>query len=97
MKIVILESARCDLAAGAAFYETQEKGLGEYFRESLISDIDSLETYAGIHESIFGFYRLLSKRFPYAIYYATDKEKVFVRAILDCRRDPDSLRHKLTT
>jgi len=41
MKIVILPSARDDLAGGAAFYENQGEGLGEYFRESLISDVDS--------------------------------------------------------
>ena len=96
MNIVILQSARNDLAAGVAFYDTQGEGLGEYFRESLISDVDSLERYAGIHESVFGYHRLLSRRFPYAIYYSTDKETVFVRAILDCRRDPEWLRRKLT-
>ena len=64
-------------------------------RESLISDIDSLEIYAGIHETVFGFYRLLAKRFPYAIYYSTDQNTIFVRAILDCRRAPKFLRHKL--
>lgn len=96
MKIVILPSARNDLAGGIAFYESQEEGLGEYFRESLISDIDSLEIYAGSHQRVFGFHRLLSKRFPYAIYYSTGKEAIFVRAILDCRRDPKVLRRRLT-
>ena len=96
MRIVILPSARDDLARGVAFYETQGEGLGEYFRESLISDVDSLKIYAGIHQRVFGFHRLLSKRFPYAIYYLNDKETVFVRAILDCRRDPKALSRKLT-
>lgn len=96
MKIVILPSARDDLAGGVAFYASQGKGLGEYFRESLISDVDSLEIYAGIHQRVFGFHRLLSKRFPYAIYYSIDREAVSVRAILDCRRDPKALRRKLT-
>jgi hypothetical protein len=95
MKIVILPSARDDLARGVAFYESQGEGLGEYFRESLISDIDSLERYTGIHQRVFGFYRLLSKRFPYAIYYLSDQDTVFVRAILDCRRDPKVLSRKL--
>jgi hypothetical protein len=95
MTIVILASARDDLATGAAFYESQAEGLGEYFRESLISEIDSLELYAGIHETVFGFYRLLAKRFPYAVYYSTDQKTIFVRAVLDCRRAPKFLRHKL--
>jgi hypothetical protein len=96
MKIVILPSARDDLARGVAFYESQGEGLGEYFRESLISDVDSLVEYAGIHQRVFGFHRLLSKHFPFAIYYSTDEDAIFVRAILDCRRDPKALRRKLT-
>lgn len=52
MKIVILPSARDDLAGGFRFYENQEKGLGDYFLESLFSDIDSLRLYAGIHRVV---------------------------------------------
>jgi len=54
MKIVILSSARDDLADGFAFYEEQQEGLGDYFEESLFSDIDSLRLYAGIHRKVFG-------------------------------------------
>lgn len=35
---------------------------------SIFSDIDSLQLYAGIHLKAFGYFRLLSKRFPYAVY-----------------------------
>ena len=95
MKIVILPSAREDLADGFAFYERRSPGLGNYFLESLFSDIDSLRLYAGIHQQVFGFYRLLSKRFPYAVYYAAEPETIFVRAILDCRRAPAWIRQRL--
>ncbi len=47
----------------------QQSGLGSYFQKSLFSDIDSLKLYAGIHEIHLGKYRLLSRIFPYAIYY----------------------------
>ena len=95
MKIAVLPSAMDDLAAGFAFYEKQEAGLGSYFLDSVFADVDSLKLYAGIHRRVFGFYRLLAKRFPYAIYYAMDAEQVFIRAILDCRRDPNWIRRKL--
>lgn len=95
MKIVILPSASDDLADGFDFYEKQGEGLGEYFLESLFSDIDSLILYAGIHRKFFGNYRLLSKRFPFAVYYTKDSETVFIKAVLDCRRDPKTLRRKL--
>jgi hypothetical protein len=48
MKIIILPAARDDLADGFDFYERQREGLGDYFLDSLASDIDSLQLYAGI-------------------------------------------------
>lgn len=90
-----MPSARKDLASGFAFYEGQERGLGGYFVESLFSDIDSLRLYAGIHPTVFNYYRFLSKRFPYAIYYSLEPGTVLVKAILDCRRDPVFIRSHL--
>jgi len=36
-----------------------------------------------------GYYRLLSKRFPFAIYYKIMSEIVYVYAVLDCRQNPE--------
>jgi hypothetical protein len=74
MRIEILSEAEDDLVAGAKFYERRRAGLGEYFLNSLYSDIDSLLLYAGIHRLVFGFYRALSKRFPFAIFYRFDRD-----------------------
>lgn len=49
MKIKFLDSAHHDLIEGYWFYEKQEEGLGNYFLDTLFSDIDSLQIYAGIH------------------------------------------------
>lgn len=95
MKISILPLAQDDLADGYRFYERQQDGFGGYFLESLFSDIDSLRLYAGIHRKVFGCHRLLSKRFPYAIYYSEEPGKVLIWAVLDCRRDPSWNRRKL--
>jgi len=45
----------CRLYAGRLFYEKQGEGLGEYFFDSIFSDIDSLALFAGIHEKHFGY------------------------------------------
>ena len=96
MKIRVLGSALGDLEAGARFYEHQSPGVGGYFQDCLISDIDSLVLYGGIHRKVFGFHRLLSKRFPYAIYYRIDGgNTAVVYRILDCRRDPRRIRRSL--
>jgi plasmid stabilization system protein ParE len=96
MKIHVLTSAINDLYDGRIFYERQGEGLGEYFFNSLFSDIDSLVLYAGIHMKYFGFYRMLSKRFPYTIYYKIEEEaEVIVYRVLDLRRDPKRIKHSL--
>jgi plasmid stabilization system protein ParE len=95
MKIQILDEAEQDLVDGFRFYETQDKGLGDYFLDSIFSDIDSLHLYAGIHARWFGYYRLLSKRFPFAIYYRVSRKIVQIHAVLDCRRNPDRIEERL--
>ncbi len=90
MTVSIQPSALADLRRGFRFYEKQEEGLGSYFLDTLYSDIDSLRLYAGIHPFHFGkFLRLLSKRFPFAVYYEMRGDNVLVRAVLDLRRNPD--------
>ena len=96
MKIRILESAKQDLREGFHFYESQETGIGSYFLESLFSDIESLRLFAGIHSVHFRrYHRLLSKRFPFAVYYRIEEDEARVYAILDCRRDPAWIRRRL--
>ena len=95
MRIKILSSAVEDLHLGRVFYEDQGEGLGEYFFDSLFSDIDSLVLYAGIHPKVFGYHRLLSKRFPYAVYYTIEDDLAVVWRVLDLRRDPDRTRRAL--
>ena len=96
MKLRLLTSAFNDLADGRDFYERQGEGLGGYFLDSLFSDIDSLVLYAGIHRKVFGFHRLLSRRFPYAVYYQIEtSDVVVVYRVLDLRQHPRKTRSAL--
>ena len=96
MKIKILASASPDLIEGYYFYDMQADGVGAYFLDSLYSYIDSLIISAGIHSLHFGKYqRLLSKRFPFAVYYRVDGQTALVYAVLDCRLRPAWIRKKL--
>lgn len=95
LSIQVLAEAQNDLESGRQFYENQTLGVGDYFWDSLISDIESLKIYAGIHAKTFGFYRMTSKRFPYSIYYDLMGNSVFVVAVLPEKRNPDFLYKKL--
>jgi hypothetical protein len=96
VRIDILDDARSDLIAGFRFYEAQARGLGTYFLEVLIADIDILSLHGGVHAKIFGYHRSLSKRFPFAIYYKVEGDAVRVRAVLDCRRKPSWIRRRIS-
>ena len=88
-KIQLAAEAVQDLADGMAFYETQQEGLGDYFLNCLAADIESLAVTAAIHRKVYrDYFRLLSRVFPYAVYYTGNKETVTVWAVLDCRRNP---------
>jgi hypothetical protein len=95
VKVEILDEAERDLIEGFRFYEAQAGGLGDYFLDSLSADIDSLRLYAGIHPLHSGQHRLLSKRFPFAVYYEVDGKVARVNAVLDCRRDPAWIQERL--
>jgi plasmid stabilization system protein ParE len=96
MRIKILSAAESDLEEGHRFYESQADGLGTYFLDTLYSDIDSLAYFAGMHRVVFGHHRLLSKRFPFAVYYRVADDEAIVFAVLDCRRNPSWIRKKLS-
>ena len=95
MEIRVLETAKEDLREGWKFYENNAVGLGEYFLDCIQADVRSPKIYAGIHEMAEGCHRMLVKRFPFAVYYLIDDDRVDVYAILDCRRDPDWIAKRL--
>lgn len=95
MAIRLLETAKEDLREGWRFYETNSAGLGDYFLDCLQADIRSLSIFAGIHEIVEGYFRMFAKRFPFAVYYLIDRGSVDIYAILDCRRDPETIVKRL--
>ncbi len=94
-KVVILEDALADLEAGRKFYDSQEKGVGDYFFDALLADLESLSFYGGIHSMHCGYYRMPAKRFPFSVYYVIREEVVIVIAVLDMRRNPAWSHEKL--
>jgi plasmid stabilization system protein ParE len=96
MRIRILRSALEDLATAREFYDSQSDGIGDYFFDSLFSEIDSLTLYAGIHPMRFGYHRMVVQRFPYCIYYRVSDEEATVFRVLDARRNPSWIRRSLS-
>jgi plasmid stabilization system protein ParE len=96
IQVRISEDALQDLNDGYLFYEAQEAGLGDYFAACLRADIEGLKIYAGAHRIVYqDYHRLLSRVFPYGIFYTVEKKCAVVWAVVDLRRDPLWIREKL--
>ena len=95
-KVLVLADAASDIERGIDFYDAIEDGVGLYFRDSIIADIRRLGVYFGEHWIHLGYFRALSSRFPYAIYYRDVEETRQVVAVLDLRRSPEWIRDQLT-
>lgn len=93
--VILIKEVANDLKDGKSFYDQREAGVGDYFWDSLIADIESLVIYAGIHNKRYGLHRMLAKRFPYALYYEIKGEIAYVVAVLPMRRDPLWIKRKL--
>ena len=83
MRVELRVEAREDVANAAAFDEDQREGLGDHFIDCLFTDMESLESQAGIHEVVYGLHRKLARRFPFAIYYRVTERVIDIVAILD--------------
>lgn len=94
-RVVVLEEAAEDIEAARDFYDSIEQGVGDYFLQRIVEDLERLESTSGIHGLHFGFHRMLSERFPFGIYYRETGTDTQVFAILDLRRDPTWLREEL--
>jgi hypothetical protein len=95
MIVNISSDAEADIAEGYWFHEKQADTLGDYFRDCILSDIDSLVFYGGIHEKAYGCHRMLAHTFPFVIYYKLMDNEVTVVAVLDARSDPSRTRDRL--
>jgi plasmid stabilization system protein ParE len=97
MKPVLLsEKAADDLWDAVDFYELQEPGAGDLLFAALVREMRRLERSHGHHRIRHGFHKLTTARFPHAIYYWEMADEVVVMAIVDERRDPETIRKELS-
>jgi plasmid stabilization system protein ParE len=89
----ITPDAQADILAAARFYETEREGLGLEF----LDEFD--RTCALIQENPMAFTlvgdpvrRVLLRRFPYGVFYEPGDDCDTVLAVVDLRRDPETIR-----
>jgi plasmid stabilization system protein ParE len=92
-QITVSEYAKNDLEKAYEFYEKQLRGLGKKMINTILTEIEMLEFYGCLHQIYYGYHRMISKKFPYAIYYNCNKKEksIIIVAILDLRRNPKAI------
>jgi plasmid stabilization system protein ParE len=83
-RLRISDDALQDLNDGFLFYEAQAAGLGDYFASSLRADIECLRVAGGTHRRVHrDYHRLVSRGFPYGVFYTDLEGIVTVWAVID--------------
>ena len=97
MTVHVRPSAQEDILKAARFYDEQEGGQGDRVTDFLEGKIMELGSTGGLHPFRQGFYRaVVDGVFPYyVIYYSLELDGVHVRAVIDHRRDPRTIRRRL--
>ncbi|MGB0562453.1 MAG: type II toxin-antitoxin system RelE/ParE family toxin [Spirulinaceae cyanobacterium] len=72
------------------YYESQETGLGEQFRQALWSALAILERYPEVGQEVRPRIRkMLIKRFPYKLIYTVNSDLIYVLAVAHGYREPN--------
>ena len=89
MSIVLRPEAEADLHEARDWYEAQRPGLGGDFIEEVDAVFQRLaaapQRFPKLHGDL---RRALVRRFPYAVYFLSNKTQITIVAVLHQRRDP---------
>ena len=88
-ELVLRPEAEADALEAYRWYNEQLPGLGEEFLSELDHALETVranpELFRKLHRE---FRRVLTRRFPYAVFYVIAGDRVVVFAILHTARDP---------
>lgn len=89
IKVYIRPEAELDLVDAAAWYESQQTGLGYQFLDEVSAMFLKIEEtpllYPNVHKNI---RRALIHRFPFGVYYQVEKSEIIVFAVMHGSRNP---------
>ena len=89
LPVVFRRQVGRDLAAGFGQYAKERESLGEQFLSAVSSVFDAIEQYPEMFARMDGeVRRALVSRFPYAVFYRVEANRVVVLAVLHTARDP---------
>jgi plasmid stabilization system protein ParE len=85
--VLIRPNAEADLREAQLWYESQRAGLGDELLQEISRAIAALRQNPERPVYYRGFRRLLTRRFPYKLFYRIEGKQVIVFRILHAKRD----------
>jgi plasmid stabilization system protein ParE len=86
-RVIIRPNAEADLSEARSWYESQRAGLGDELLDEVDRAVRLLETDPERRPFYYrDFRRLLTRRFPYKIFYRAEGDRVIVFRILHAKR-----------
>ena len=88
-EITVQPAAEAEITEAFRWYEDKSEGLGSEFMRALDAALSAIQrspnAYAVVHKQV---RRAVLRRFPYAIFYLYENEKIIVIACFHASRDP---------
>ena len=98
MKSAMHPEAREEFLAAIDYYNEAEPGLGMAFYTEVEAAIGLIENYPDLWTEIDNnIRRCLVRRFPFAILYSKEAERLFIYAIMHTKREPNYWRNRLNS
>lgn len=94
--LLYLPEVEEDAVAGYLWYQGKSPGLGEEFLRMFYACSSELLRNPMLYPKVYNeFKRRLLRRFPYAIYYVVEDDRIVVFGLFHCARDPRTIKTKL--
>lgn len=89
LELILRPEAEADALEAYRWYSEQLPGLGEDFLAEIDHALESIRANPEAHRKLHReFRRVLTRRFPYGVFYAVRGDRIVVFAILHTARDP---------
>jgi len=89
-------AVEADVEAAFNWYEGEEPGLGLEFLEELRAAYHRiLDHPLGYQDLRSGIRRALTRRFPYAVYFSIEEERIVIVAVLSTARNPEEWQRRI--
>ena len=93
---MIRSEARADLLEIFQWYQEQSPGLGFDFKLCVDEVFSKLQKHPSIYKKVYkDIRRVVTRRFPFGVFYIVESNTVIVLAVLHARRDPVSWKKRI--